>query len=159
MAQPSKPAHASLRKKSSARLAAVQCLYQISLNAADAEKTLSEFTQQLEEGIRTGDKMLAPFDPPHRGLMADIVRGVYANQNGIDKIIAENLRENWKMERMSPLLLSILRASLYELQSTAKLNPKIIIDEYVTLTKGFFSDAEVDFVNAFLNIVAVSHNH
>ncbi len=48
---------------------------------------------------------------------------------------------------------AILRASLYELLST-QTPSAVIIDEYINITRVFFDDAEVSFVNGILNTLA-----
>ena len=149
---PRKAPNFSLQKKSSARMGAVQCLYQ---RAVTGEKALpanliADYKQQLGDSAAAQDKDLTPRIPPHLPTFEKIVTGVCEHQPRLQHTIEQSLKDNWKMERMSPLLLAILQAALYELLFEPNLDKAIIIDEYVTLTRGFFSEPELGFVNGFL---------
>ena len=67
-------APAPARRRSTARLAAVQALYQIELSGGEVEQVIAEFTgHRLGESI-DGEKLVKP----DRALFAELVRGVVA---------------------------------------------------------------------------------
>ena len=84
------------RRRTLARLAAVQALYQLELNPAlDAEAVVREFA-----GYRLGQEIegdqLAEADP---AFFANIVRGVAADQERLDADISAALVDDWPLAR------------------------------------------------------------
>ena len=70
--------------RSTARLAAVQALYQIELSEAEADQVIAEFTgHRLGESIE-GEKLAKP----DAVLFAELVRGVVLNRRDLDDMIA-----------------------------------------------------------------------
>ena len=148
-----KPAPLSLRRKSSARLAAVQCVYRLRIN----EESITPAALFDEYMVQWHDDKLSPnramsFDAePDRPLFMKIIAGVIEHKDPIDSVIREALNEKWKIERMSALLVSIIACAIYEIKYDLKLKPPIIVNEYVTLTGRFFEPQEVGFVNGLLD--------
>ena len=140
----------SLRRKSASRLAAVQCLYRRAVlkDNATPEALIKEY---LAHG---NDRELVLPAVPHEGLLKEIVHGACEHAAEIEKIIAGSLLPTWKMERISPLLMALLQAAIYELRFHPNSKPGIVIDEYATLAAGFFNEAEVGFVHATLHALA-----
>jgi N utilization substance protein B len=66
----------------------------------------------------------------------------------------EVLSEQWKRERMSPVLVAILQCGIFEMFFAREISPKIVIDEYARLTRHFFEEPEVHFVHAALSKLA-----
>ena len=85
------------RRRTVARLAAVQALYQLELNPAlAAEAVIREFANyRLGQEIE-GDQ-LAEADP---AFFADIVRGVAADQERLDADISVALVDDWPLPRL-----------------------------------------------------------
>lgn len=151
MTEPRKPPNLSLQRKSSARIAAVQCLYQIGLlELKNIDKAIADVKYQLADA-EPDDEELLPEVVPHWGLMEKIVRGVMEHQDALDtKIIALLPDRN---HRLSTLMRAILEAALFEMSATPH-KANVFIDEYVTLTGAFFDDGEKGFVNAILDAAA-----
>ncbi|MBG0789415.1 MAG: transcription antitermination factor NusB [Desulfovibrionaceae bacterium] len=84
----------------------------------------------------------------------DLVVGVDAHVADIDKAI-ENHSQNWKIERIAMVELSILRLSLYEMMFT-DIPVKAAINEAIELSKTFGDDKSRSFVNGILDGVAKS---
>jgi len=70
----------------------------------------------------------------------------------IDNIIKEFL-ENWTFERISSTDKATLRIGIYELMHMKELEPKIVIDRIVRLSKKFGEEESGKFVNGILGAV------
>ena len=142
----------SLQKKSAARIAAVQCLYKIAVNEEklDPEKQTKFLRAQLGNNQAEQKITIGAAVEPNYALYETILASVKTYRQEIDKIIASTLSKEWKVERMSPLLLAILQAAIAEMLFGKATPLKIIQDEYSNLTRSFFSEKEVNFVFAAL---------
>ena len=78
--------------------------------------------------------------------------GVCENVDSIDKVISDNLN-GWKINRVSKVVLSIMRISVYEMM-LAKLLPAISINEAVELAKEYGEDGSPSYINGVLNNIA-----
>jgi N utilization substance protein B len=74
----------------------------------------------------------------------------------IDELVCKYLGQGWSMERLGPVLRNILRIAIFELMSYEETSIKIIINEYVNITRLFFDEKEVGFANGILDKIA--HN-
>jgi N utilization substance protein B len=92
--------------------------------------------------------------PPDKKLFRTIISGYYMQEDEIDQRIDEALEKNWRNERMSQLLRSILRAAAFEFIYTPALRTGIIINEYVDITASFFDDPELGLTNGLLQELA-----
>jgi transcription antitermination factor NusB len=72
----------------------------------------------------------------------------------MDEYIKKYLKAKWTVYRLSPVVRAILRCGVYELLYILKTDKKIIVSEYVNLTRSFFDGPEVGFVNAILDNIA-----
>jgi N utilization substance protein B len=136
--------------RSTARLAAVQALYQLELSGGDVEQVIGEFTaHRLGETI--DDVKLVKAD---QTLFAGLVRGVVRNRRDLDDMIAAVLVEDWTIERLETLLACILRAGAHELADHPDTPARVIISEYVDLADAFYADKETGLVNGVLDRLA-----
>src|SRR5215471_15222274 len=82
------------RRRSVARLAAVQALYQLELNrGADPEAVVREFVRHRLGHEIDGDRY-AEADP---ALFSDVVRGAAADLEQLDTTISSVLTEDWPL--------------------------------------------------------------
>ncbi|BDI60633.1 transcription antitermination factor NusB [Qipengyuania nanhaisediminis] len=141
--------------RSTARLAAVQALYQQQMEGTPLNKLLDEFHQhrigravddEEHEGEVYADAEIAFFD--------DIVSGVHARREEIDERLTGKLASGWTLVRLDKTMLQILRAGAYELMARADVPRASAISEYVDVAKAFFDDREAKFVNGILDAVA-----
>jgi N utilization substance protein B len=135
-------------KRSSARLAAVQALYQMDTGGNDVEETIKEFEKfRLGKEI-AGDK----YSPADAGFFRDIVRGVVREQLKLDPLIDEALANGWPLVRIDMTLRQVLRAGLYEILHRKDVPAKAAIAEYIDVAQAFFNDGdEVKLTNALLD--------
>ena len=90
--------------------------------------------------------------------MRDIVEGINKNISIIEEKISENLKKDWKIERISKINLVLLKLAIYEILYTE--TPfKVVINEAVELAKKYGDDTSPNFVNGILaSIVKESEN-
>jgi N utilization substance protein B len=136
------------RRRSVARLAAVQALYQLELNRGiDPEAVVREFARHRLGHEIDGDRY-GEADP---ALFSDIVRGVAADLDRLDATITEALTEEWPLPRLDAVLRAILRAGAYELVHRRDVPPRVSINEYTTIAHAFFSGKEPGLANGVLD--------
>ena len=138
------------KARSAARLAAVQALYQLEMEATGMPRLLDEFHQHRLgaeiEGDRYAEAETAFFD--------DVVQGVAARKDEIDTLLAGKLAAGWKLERLDKTMLQVLRAGTYELLARADVPTAAVITEYVDVAHAFFESRDAKFVNGILDTVA-----
>ena len=79
----------------------------------------------------------------------DAVLGIDKNIKEIDNEIEKNLKQEWKLERISKIDLSILRLAIYEI-NYKEIPFKVAINEAVELAKKYGEDTSKKFVNGIL---------
>jgi N utilization substance protein B len=145
-----KSAPNNYRKKSAARLAAVQILYHMELRKISPEEALKNFQENYMGKNIEEEAALKP----DTSLMTRIVLGSQERQADLDAMISSTLTDAWKIERLEKVVLAILRAGTYELLMCPETDTSIIISEYLDVTEAFHEDKEIKFVNASLNRLA-----
>lgn len=136
-------------KRSAARLAAVQALYQMDFAGTDLTDVLEHF---LDKPIREeGEDPLEDADPK---LFKRVLKGVVAEQRDIDPLINAQLAEGWKLTRVDSTLRALLRAGVFELTGMKSTPARVVINEYVELAKAFFDGDEPRVVNGVLDRLA-----
>jgi N utilization substance protein B len=136
------------RRRSVARLAAVQALYQLELNrGADPEAVVREFVRHRFGHEIDGDR----FGEADTALFSDVVRGVAADQEGLDATISSVLAEEWPLPRLDSVLRAILRAGAYELVHRIDVPPRVSISEYTAVAYAFFVGKEPGLANGVLD--------
>ena len=145
--------HGGGRRRSVARLAAVQALYQLEANPeAEPEIVVREFARhRFGEEIDGGQ--LAEADP---ALFADIVRGAAADREQLDSAISAALTPEWPLARLDSVLRALLRAGAYELSHRRDVPPRVAISEYTAIAYAFFSGKEPGLANGVLDRLARS---
>jgi len=136
------------RRRSVARLTAVQALYQLELNlSVDPETVVREFARHRFGQEIDGDQY-GEADP---ALFSDIVRGVAAGQERLDATISAVLTEEWPLSRLDSVLRAILRAGTYELAHRSDVPPRVSISEYTAVAHAFFVGKEPGLANGVLD--------
>lgn len=136
------------RRRSVARLLAVQALYQLELSReSDPERVVREFTRYRFGHQINGDQY-GEADPV---LFADIVRGVTHDRERLDVTISTVLTEEWPLSRLDAVLRAILHAGAYELVHRRDIPPRVSISEYTTVAHAFFSGKEPGLANGVLD--------
>ena len=79
----------------------------------------------------------------------DAITGIEKNKGTITKLIEENLKSNWKIERISKIDLSLLELAIYEIKYK-EVPYKVAINEAVELAKKYGEENSKTFVNGIL---------
>lgn len=136
--------------RSSARLGAVQALYQMDIAQRPMHEVLAEYAT-IRQGEHFDDGDIGEADYP---FLKSIVEGVVEHQREIDKATNACLAQGWNLDRVDATLRAILRAGAFELIFRADVPPRVSIDEYVHVASAFYDGPEPKFVNAALDALA-----
>jgi len=139
-----------LRRRSVARLAAVQALYQIDLSGAPAAAVIAEFQKHRLGREQDGEN----YGAADTALFVDIVNGVIARQADLDSALSGALTADWPLERLETVLRAVLRAGAYELLARTDVPARVAISEYLDIAHAFFSGKEPGLVNGVLDRIA-----
>ncbi|WP_019961715.1 transcription antitermination factor NusB [Woodsholea maritima] len=159
------------RLRRTARLAAVQALYQMEISGRGAREVTLEFlNHRLKPRDYVPDRVEENAEGEGEGEMHDLhqddrleadetffenlLEGVVKAQNKVDSLAAETLKEGWSLKRIDATVRAILRSGGYELVERNDVPAKVVIDEYVEITKAFFEGPEPGFVNGTLDAIA-----
>ncbi len=143
------------QSRSTARLAAVQALYQLQMEATPLPKLIDEFHQhRLGREVDDEDHEGEVFADAEVDFFDDLVRGVDARRDEIDALIVAKLADGWTLARLDKTMLQVLRAGAYELMARHDVPKASAINEYVDVAKAFFDDREAKFVNGVLDAVS-----
>ena len=138
-------------RRSMARLAAVQALYQLEANDEDdPQSVVGEFTRH-RFGQQIESDRLGEADPD---LFADIVCGATDHRDRLDSEISSALTEKWPLSRLDSVLRAILRAGAYELMHRRDVPPRVALSEYTAIAYAFFTGKEPGLANGVLNHLA-----
>jgi N utilization substance protein B len=129
--------------RTEARLLAVQALAQARLRGQHPADVAAEFTAHRLKKRQADKKLFA-------AILAEAQSGAERHAQAI----AANLLEGWPAERLDPVHYAILWAGLAELSAGAQTPPKVILNEYVNISKGFCDPKETAFLNATLDKLA-----
>lgn len=136
--------------RSTARLAAVQALYQREMAGTPVPRLLTEFhTYRLGESVDD-----APLAAPDAAFFQDIVAGADGRGAEIDALIATNLAQGWALDRLDRPMRAILRAGAYELIARPDVSTGTVISEYLNVAHAFYERRETGFVNGVLDAIA-----
>lgn len=81
--------------------------------------------------------------------ITDTVMGIKNNKQEILDDIEKNLKQGWKLNRISKMDLSILKLAIYEIKFS-EIPYKVSINEAVELAKKYGEDKSKNFVNGVL---------
>jgi transcription antitermination protein NusB len=135
------------RRRSAARLAAVQALYQHASSGTPQARLLAEFHDH-RLGTEVEDEPLAAAD---QTFFDDVVTGTLARLGEIDGLVAGYLGTGWTLDRLDRLMLQILRVGTYELVARPDVPRAAVVSEYVDVAHAFYEQREAGFVNALLD--------
>lgn len=135
--------------KTLSRLAAIQAIYVYEINSSQKDSDDFDIHTAILDVIALHDEE-SEIASLSKEFLSKLVMLTYEHLSEIDKMITSNLTKHENTEKLNLLLRSLLRCAVAEL-FYYKTPYKVVIDEYVALTKDFFNDAEISFVNAILD--------
>ena len=127
----------------SGRESALQMLFQMELSGSSPDGTVELYWRSF----------VADADPEGRPYADDVVRGVAATRDELDRHIAA-ASAHWRVERMSRVDRNVLRLGTWELAHRTDVPRAVILDEAVELAKAFGTEESSAFVNGVLNRIA-----
>ena len=137
-----------VRRRSAARLAAVQITYQSLITGQSALNFLHQFLTNYADDLAKSFKV-KHLDEAH---LSALYSGVENNVELIDSTIATQLVDGWSLDRLTRIELSVLRCGAYEIQSMLDIPVRAAVSEYAALSDACGCD--VAFVNALLDKLA-----
>ena len=144
--KPVRPAN----KRGTARLGAVQALYQMDVGGTPLDEVLQEF-ELYRLGKEIDEVLYLPADFAY---FKDLVGGVVRQQRTLDPMIHEALEKGWPIARIDQTMRAILRCGLYEITAHKDVPVPVILTEYVDVAKAFFEGDEPKMVNGVLDNLA-----
>lgn len=134
-------------RRSNARLAATQALYQLEYGGRGVDAVVREFlAERLPEDDRLDDLDAAFFEC--------LIRGVVARQDEVDAAITDVLAEGWSLRRLDATVRAILRVGAYEILAAPEVPTGAILDAALVVADAFFDGSEPKFINGALSALA-----
>ena len=127
--------------KSAARLLGVQILFEMEINGKNTKTVVKRLTEDYLKEISQLNKN----EISDKDYLIKILNGVSLNQNKSDNDIKENLN-NWSLSRIDSVSRAILRSACFEIHECDDVPPRVIINEYVNISKSFFSFSSFSFL-------------
>ena len=126
------------KSRSASRLAVVQALYQMELSDQDSETALREFIEH-----RLGREIEGQQYPEaDEKYFSEIVRGVVARQDEIDRTLAGYLVKDWPFDRIDSTMRAAMRAAAFELIAHPNVPARVVVHEYMNVAGAFFEEGE-----------------
>ena len=120
---------------------ALQLLYALELNPMKLQDMLQLFRENSKAAMEA------------RNFAEELVNGVAANRDAIDKRIVEKSK-NWAITRMDKVDLNILRMSVFELMFCDNIPRNVTINEAIEVAKKFGTEDSPSFINGMLDEIA-----
>ena len=92
-----------------------------------------------------------------REYVKNVAQYIKENEEEINKLISENLKEGWSIDRISTVDLALLKLAIYEI-IYLKTPYKIVINETVNMAKKYGEDSSNAFVNGVLASIISKNN-
>lgn len=137
-------------KRGSARLSAVQALYQMDIAGTGLQEIVAEYENFRLGREIDGETYLDADTAWFRGVLSGVVK----DQKVFDPVIHNALSADWPLSRIDSTMRAILRAGVYELTTKKDVAARVVIAEYVEVAKAFFDGDEPKVINGVLDRVA-----
>jgi len=123
---------------------ALQLLYALELNPINVQEML----RLSRENSRASAEEARVF-------AEELVDGVVANRDAIDKIIVEKSK-NWAITRMARVDLNIIRVAVFELVFLSDIPKNVTMNEAIEVAKKFGTEDSPAFINGMLDEIAAT---
>ncbi len=135
-------------RRTEARLCALQALFQVIVTGADGKSVAKDFAAGRVKRTGADKKLFA--------LIMDEAVGVAPADNAprYRDMVAAHLLEGWTLDRLDPVQYALLWAAAAEMSANTTVGPKVVINEFMNISKGFAKPEEVAFINATLDRIA-----
>ena len=125
-------------KRSLAREEAFKLLYSLEIQKENIEEQLQMYCENEEIS-----------DEEVKSYLRDIVLGIEKNLSDIEMKISNNLKKEWKIDRISKINLVLLKLAIYEILYT-ETPYKVAINEAIEISKKYGDDNSPNFINGIL---------
>lgn len=148
-------------KKTLARLAAVQAIYSDDIRIQDrscaklAIDLISFYSEKLELIYSKFDSQILVPDEKH---FTNLINKTIEYKSEIDENIDKFLIGDWSLKKLSGILRSLIRVAVCELKYFPNVPPKVSINEFTNISREFFNESEIGFVNSILDKIAKENN-
>ena len=130
-----------------ARLAAVQTVYQFLMNKQPVSESIRVYMDEYAGMDIDGENLVMP----DKALFSAIVQGVESRFTDLETVLdGQYSREDKALES---LLKAIALCGIYELMAHQDTDPPIIINDYLNVTHSFYEKNEVSLINGLLDSV------
>ena len=116
-------------------------------------KKINSILERLTDEYLIEISRLNKTEKADKSHLIKILKGVIKNQKDIDLNIKDNLI-GWSLSRIDSVSRAILRSALYELRECNDIPVKVIINEYIEISKSFFEGDEPNFINGILDKIS-----
>ncbi len=143
--------------RTSARMAAVQGLYQMDMASTGINEVIRDLTATpLREasGEEETPNQATQDVEPDQTFLGEMLRGVVRRQREIDPLVDGQLATGWRLARVDSTLRAILRAGVFELLERSDVPARVVINEYIEIAHSFFGQDEPRVVNGVLDKLA-----
>ncbi|MEM8833428.1 MAG: transcription antitermination factor NusB [Pseudomonadota bacterium] len=147
MNNPQKDTGSAKARKSSARLMAVQAVYQMHKNDQSAKEVVREYFDH-RIGMEVDGQRMVSADREH---FSNTVQGVAENFDQLQEMVVKNRSRDTLTNE--PLLNALFLCGAYELMLRSDIDYPIIISDYVHVAQAFFDESESGLVNAVLDSI------
>ena len=151
-----------IKKKSAARLAAVQATYMIEYGQLPVDEVIKDFVngeigryaiEEESDGYDVLENMVE-IEEMDADYFSNLTRNVHKDKEHLERSLAHYLKQGWQFDRFDGTLRALLLCAAYELVHTTDVDAAVIVKEYVDLAYAFFSKNEPKMVNALLDTIA-----
>ena len=125
-------------QRSAMRELAFKLIYEIEIQK---EEENDEFEIFLENNEIEDEKVIE--------YLKDMKDGIAANSEEINSLISSNLKDNWSLNRISKINVSLIKVAIYEM-IYKNLPYKVAINEVVELAKKYADESAPVFINGIL---------
>lgn len=125
-------------QRSAMRELAFKLVYELEVQKENSDEQFEIFIQNndvTEESVKE--------------YLKNISNGININNEEIDKLIETNLKDNWSLNRISKINISLIKLAIYEMLFN-ELPYKVAINEVVELAKKYADESAPVFINGIL---------
>ena len=117
---------------------AFKLVYEIEVQKEESEESINLF---LENNEITDEDVV--------NYLKDVINGLKEHSSEINELITKNLKDNWSLNRISKINLSLIKLAIYEMLYY-EVPFKVAINEVVELAKKYADDSAPVFINGIL---------
>jgi N utilization substance protein B len=154
---------AVINSKTTARIAAIQALYQYEMNGRTDQ--VEALTNNIQQSYVSEDfKEL--FDIPenismklHNTYCAKLITLTIENLEKMDEVITMNLVDGWKYSNLHFSLAALLRVGIAEILYCPDTPSKVVVNEFTNIGSSLAKQSEVAFINSLLDKVCKEYRN